>query len=222
MSRARQVLVLRPGNPEANIINQRRGWRRYELIVQGSAGRVGSAQKRPDVLRWSMERLQKAFDLTSRSQRVAVAAREIHTDSYPRHLPHRFRCDVLVNYGELQKADEAEVAIRKIFGKQEYRWELNLISDRPPMTKRTKNERISKAYKRLAAELEIPLAFESSLFPSVAGLAPASPAVMCGVGPVAYSVFTPDESLSRLSLMQRTLLLARYLLTQVNTSSRKK
>jgi D-alanine-D-alanine ligase len=221
MSRSMQVLVLRSGNPDADIINQRRGWRRYELSVQGAAGRVGAVQKRPDVLQWSMERLQRAFDLTSRNQRIAVAARDIHTDSYPRHLPHRFGCTLLLNYGDSHKADETEDAIRKILGKKEYRWELNLISDRPPMKKRKRNERISRAYRRLAEELEIPLALESSLYPSVAGLAPANPAVMCGIGPVAHHVFTPEEALSRISLMQRTLLLARYLQTQVKNSPRK-
>lgn len=222
MSRAKHVLVLRPGNPDANVINQRRGWRRYELSVQGPAGRVGSVQKRPDVLQWSMERLQRAFRLTSRGKRIAVAARDIHSDSYPRHLPHRFSCTLLLNYGDITQADETQDAIRRIFGKKDYRWDLNLISDRPPMKKRKRNERISKVYQRLAEELEIPLAMESSLYPSVAGLAPATPAVICGVGPVAHHVFTPEESLSRISLMQRTLLLARYLQSQARKPSAKK
>ncbi len=222
MSRARQVLVLRPGNPEAHIINQRRGWRSYELVVEGSAGRVGSVQKRADVLQWSMERLQRAFALTSRSKRIAVAARDIHSESYPRHLPHKFSCTLLLNYGDVSKAEEVEAAIRKIFGKKEYRWELKLISDRHPMKKRQRNERISRAYLKLAEELEMPLQVESSLYPSAAGLAPAGPAVMCGIGPVAHHAFTPEESLSRISLMQRTLLLARFLQTQANIPVKQK
>jgi D-alanine-D-alanine ligase len=45
----------------------------------------------------------------------------------------------------------------------------------------------------------------------VAGLVPSSRAVICGLGPVARDVDTPQEAVLRLSLMQRTLLLAQYL-----------
>jgi hypothetical protein len=34
---------------------------------------------------------------------------------------------------------------------------------------------------------------------------------VCGVGPVARALYTPDESVDRISLMQRTLLLAEFL-----------
>jgi len=38
--------------------------------------------------------------------------------------------------------------------------------------------------------------------------------VLCGLGPVARDTYTPDESVDRISLMQRTLLLAEFLARQ--------
>jgi D-alanine-D-alanine ligase len=47
--------------------------------------------------------------------------------------------------------------------------------------------------------------------PSVAGLVPAGTAVVCGLGPVARDLYQPHEAVSRLSMLQRTLLLAEFL-----------
>jgi hypothetical protein len=40
---------------------------------------------------------------------------------------------------------------------------------------------------------------------------PAKAGVICGTGPVAQDLYTPQESINRISLMQRTLLLAQFL-----------
>ena len=75
--------------------------------------------------------------------------------------------------------------------------------------------------KRLVAELaevasnwEIPFGKESSLWPSVAGLVPSSTPVVCGLGPVTRDVYTPNEAVERISLLQRTLLVAEFLAKQ--------
>ena len=44
-----------------------------------------------------------------------------------------------------------------------------------------------------------------------AGLVPERTACLCGLGPVARDLGTPHEAVQRISLVQRTLLLARYL-----------
>jgi hypothetical protein len=45
----------------------------------------------------------------------------------------------------------------------------------------------------------------------VAGLAPPDTATLCGLGAEATGVSTPIAAVSRMSLVQRTLLLAQYL-----------
>jgi D-alanine-D-alanine ligase len=91
-------------------------------------------------------------------------------------------------------------------------WELALISDRPPMRERHANAALVARLKRIAGEWDIPLASESSLWPSVAGLVPEPVPVVCGVGPVARDLYTSREAVSRISLVQRTLLLTQFLL----------
>jgi D-alanine-D-alanine ligase len=79
------------------------------------------------------------------------------------------------------------------------------------MKERRANIRLADALTAVAAEWDIPLKRESSVWPSVAGLVPTSTGVVCGVGPVARNIYTPDEAVDRISLLQRTLLLAEFL-----------
>ena len=78
--------------------------------------------------------------------------------------------------------------------------------------KRGENELLSQL-ESVAKKWKIPFDTETSLWPSVAGLAPKDTPVVCGVGPVARALHTGQEGVSRISLVQRTLLLAEYLLS---------
>jgi D-alanine-D-alanine ligase len=46
----------------------------------------------------------------------------------------------------------------------------------------------------------------------VAGLVPTEVPVICGLGPVVEDLYTPQERILRISLIQRTLLLTQYLI----------
>jgi D-alanine-D-alanine ligase len=149
--------------------------------------------------------------LTSKEDRLAVACTDLKTESFPQLLPHRISATVLISYLDHREADRAEVAVREILKNKDYRHNLELISDRPPLKKTKRNSGLYKSLKEVADDWEIPLNRESSLYPSVAGLVPSTTAVLCGVGPVARDIDTPQESVLRLSLVQRTLLLAQFL-----------
>jgi D-alanine-D-alanine ligase len=56
---------------------------------------------------------------------------------------------------------------------------------------------------------------QSSVLPSVAGLVPEKVPVICGFGPVAKNRYTPQEAVSRISLIQRTLLLSEFLVEEL-------
>ena len=71
-----------------------------------------------------------------------------------------------------------------------------------------------KKLSEAARKWEIPLDKKSSLWPSTAGLMPDNVGVVCGIGPVAQDLYTPQESINRISLVQRTLLLAQFLLAE--------
>jgi len=214
-AKARKVLVLRPGNPDNKVITQRRGWRKYRLIVRDKPRRIGRVVKKPDALHWVCSKADQLVSLSSRKNRLAVAVSKLRTEAFPRLLPHRVIGTLLVSYADAGQADDVERQIQQILLGDQFRCELSVISDRPPMKKRKTNDRLIKSLSDVAAEWEIPFAAESSLYPSVAGLVAGAAAVVCGIGPVAHDVDTPQESILRISLMQRTLLLAQFLVSNL-------
>ena len=79
------------------------------------------------------------------------------------------------------------------------------------MGERRANAELARVLERTANHWEIPLKRESLVWPSVAGLVGDRAACVCGLGPVARDLGTPQEAVQRISLVQRTLLLAEYL-----------
>jgi D-alanine-D-alanine ligase len=213
-ARAGQILVLRPGNPDNRVITARRGRRKYRLVVEGPPRRLGRIHKRRGVLRWSTAKLDEIARLSSRQERLAVDVAELSTTSFTHLLPHKVTATILVSFVDAAQADPVEKHIREILAGSDYSWGLELISERPPMRKRKRNERLLGALREVAEAWEIPFAHESSLFPSAAGLVPASKGVLCGVGPIGFDVDTPSEAIQRISMLQRTLLLAQFLAKQ--------
>jgi D-alanine-D-alanine ligase len=129
-------------------------------------------------------------------------------------LPHRISSELLITYADAKVADTAEAEVRELLGKRGPKWSLSLVSDRPPFRDRRSTKTLTNLVRRVAAQWDIPFAVESSVWPSVAGLAPSRTQVLCGMGPSATGLYTPNESVSRISLIQRTLLLAQILLEQ--------
>ena len=210
-AKAQRIFVLRPGNPEHKVVTQRRGWRRYRLSAEGSPRRLGRIAKKPDVLRWMAAKLETLAELSSSKDRVTVAASSLHTHAFPMLLPHAVDATMMLSYADETMVEPTEQKMREILGKDSIRWELELLSDRPPMKNRAANRRLAEALAAVAANWEIPFDHESSLWPSVAGLVPVSTPVVCGLGPVARDLYQPHEAVARISILQRTLLLAEFL-----------
>jgi D-alanine-D-alanine ligase len=208
---ARNVLVLRPGNPDHCVIARRRGQRRYRLRVEGSPRRLGQSSKTPDPLLWLTGKTPALSALSDRKQRIAVSLTDIASRAYPMLLPHQVTATLLVTYPDSRAADRIDEQIRALLSADKLKWQLRLVSDRPAMSNRRANQRLLKGLMQVAKTWEIPLKSESSLWPSVAGLVPSKTGAVCGLGPVARELHTLNESVERISLVQRTLLLAEFL-----------
>jgi D-alanine-D-alanine ligase len=157
-------------------------------------------------------KLDELTALTDRKSRVAVSAVEIKTEAFPLRLPHRVRVDLQVSYPNPEKAREIDRAMKRILRGGSVQWNLAMMTDRPPMPERRGNAALLKKLRAIAGEWDIPLSSESSLWPSAAGLVGEPVPVICGVGPVARDLYTSREAVSRISLVQRTLLLTQFLL----------
>ena len=181
-------------------------------MVEGKPIRPGSASRRPEPLLWLSQKMAGIASLTSRERKVSVSVAEMGTEAFPLHLPHRLNATVLVTYAKPGVADRAEEEIREALAGPGPQWDLDLIADRPPLNDRRANRRLFDQLAAVAQKWEIPLATESSVWPSVAGLARSGTPVICGVGPQARDLHTPGEAVQRISLVQRTLLLSQFLL----------
>ncbi|MHC4447216.1 MAG: ATP-grasp domain-containing protein [Planctomycetota bacterium] len=219
MSKAKRVLVLRPGNVGDHAIIGRRGQRKHQLTIEAKPLRPGRNNRELEPLAWLAPRLERIAALSSHKEKLSVSILDLRTASYPMLLPHRITATVLTTYATAGAADHAESRLRDILRGRGARWELTTLADRPPLMDRRATQTLLRQMKQVAAKWEIPLAAESSVWPSVAGLAPAQTAVLCGLGPVATSLYTPEESVQRISLIQRTLLLAEFLLAQDEESA---
>jgi D-alanine-D-alanine ligase len=208
---AARVFVIRPGNVGDSVITQRRGHRKYRFRAQGDPRPPGRASKRPELLRWFWNQLEVFSRLSNRKERVSVSTAGLRTEALPMNLPHRAVATILVTYPTTSVADALEAKMRETLVKGGPRCELELMSDRPAMKERRGTLQLARALETVARRWEIPLKRESSVWPSVAGLVPPKIPCLCGVGPVARDLGTPHESVLRISLVQRTLLLAEYL-----------
>ncbi len=210
--RAEHVLVCRPGTVDNGIVTQRRGSRRYELTVEGARLSPGQVGRRRTVANWTFDKLVAIGKLNAPNKRLSIAALNVHTERHAMFVPHRVEASLIMSYLDPAHANEAERSMRSILGRGGPTWHLTLLTDRPPMVDRPANQQVVEALESAAATWDIPLDHESSGWPSVAGLVPEPASVVCGVGPVTRDRGTPDEAVQRISLVQRTLLLAEYLI----------
>jgi len=210
-ARAARVLVLRPGNLNDKIIVQRRGQRKYLLTFEGKSRRLGQYAKTPEVLLQACGKFLELSSLSSRKERVALSVTDIQTDAYPMLLPHRVTANLMLSYLDPKNVAVLEEKMREILSGSGFRFDLESVSDRPPMKERRHNLRLAKKLASIADQWDIPLIQESSVWPSAGGLVPARVPVVCGVGPAARDLYTPQEGVSRSSLIQRTLLVAQFL-----------
>jgi D-alanine-D-alanine ligase len=217
---ARNVLVLTPGNIGDQVVIYRRGERRYRLAASGTPVRLGRLAKKPELLAWMFDRLQACAALSSRKDRIGVSTLELQTQHLPTLLPHEANATLLVTYPDEAVGDRIEREMRALLDAAKgIQWRLETIARRPPMKQRRASERVARELKAVAEQWQIPLEREGSVWPSVAGLVPSATGVVCGVGPVGRDIYTPHEAVDRTSLIQRTLLLAQYLLQQVPRSA---
>lgn len=215
---ARRVLVLRPGNPGDRIITQRRGQRKYRLTVRSRPLRPGHSFKGVEAMSWILDKLNRVMKLSSKKERIAISPVGIHSESAPMLLPHYVTVTLLVTYLDQKVADAIDGSMREIFKSGGgISSTVSMYSEFPPMKDRRVNKRLITSIKETAEFWDIPIASESSLWPSVAGFVPGTTPVVCGMGPVARDINTANESVSRKSIMERTLLLAEFLLKTKNT-----
>ncbi len=214
-ARAREVLILQPGLDPDKVVVGRRGHRTFRLEVETESMWLGRSFRKPDALRWTWRKLEEVADLSSQADRIAVATLGLRTERHPLHLPHRVTADIVETFPTTAAGDTVARKVRSILGKGGPRWELATAATRPPFVERPAGRKLAAELIRRAGELDVALERGTSAGPSVAGLVPADKACVCAVGPVARDLRTPQEAVKRITLVQRSLLLAEFLASRL-------
>jgi len=210
-AKAGRVLVLRPGSLENNVISRRRGQRKFTLTLEGKPHRLGSQTLSSDVVFSFCSRIVELANLSSKKDHISLTATDLKTTGLTALLPHQVTATLALSYQDSELADVIEERMMEICKAKNLKWSLKRISDRPAMNSSRESLKLFKSLSEIAGRWDIPLGQESSALPSAAGLVPPQIPVICGIGPVARNLFAPQEAVNRISLIQRTLLLAGFL-----------
>jgi D-alanine-D-alanine ligase len=194
------------------MIVSRRGQQQYRLIVDGKSVKLGQSGRYTDIMNTLYMKLLEISKLNNKKARIGISAVEFKTEAFPERLPHRVQVLIQASYPTATKGRELHSALKKIFKGEGLKWNLVSISERPPMREREVNLQLIKTIQAIAEQWDIPLMTESSLWPSPAGMVPDTVPVVCGLGPVAKDLYTSREAVSRISIVQRTLMMAQFLL----------
>lgn len=210
---ADQIIVLRSGNRGDMCYTSRRGMLKYRITAEVKTQRIGKNVKKKDIILALSSKLNQMSLLGQNTKRLSVTPVDMTVDSYPMSTPHKVSSTLLVNYYYENSFTKVKKEIDHILktDKGGIKWRQEELASRPPLRERKISKSLVEKLSKIAAEREIPFNTTSSSWPSVAGVVPLNRPVVCGMGPVAENVYTPQESIKRISLIQRTLLLSLYL-----------
>ncbi len=213
--KAGQVLVMQSGLHGGKVVDQRRGSRKFSILVEGAFQRIGYHRGPGDLMNWFLQRAARVGKLSMPKKRLTVAVQEVHSERYSVLLPHRIRATVYVTFLDPALAGDAETEIRKIFTpteKEEFLCYVEKLEERPALTRSESAASLISKLKAISADWKLPFGVDSSLLPSAAGVVPEGIPVLCGLAPSSQNMYTPFESIQRGELLQRALLLTLFLM----------
>lgn len=207
--KAKQVIVLQPGFEGGKIVNQRRGTKRYSLILEGTPLRVGSRSNQIDVLTYFLQQTEKIRGISCPEARLTVAIQDVQSERYSVLLPHRVKATISITFIDEDQAIRAEKQLKDVIksNSRGIKSFIEKLSERPPFVYNEANPLV-KRIGELCQEWQIPYGTESSLLATAAGEIPDNIPVVCGFGAASKGLFTPNEAIHRGELIQRTFLLS--------------
>lgn len=207
-SRVARVLVMRPGGREGKVVGQRRGFRKYSLVVEGDTARLGSRKDGVDALSWFLARASEIATLNGFTK-LTVSIQEVSAERFGPLMPHRVLATIAVSYLDPREAKIVDAKLREILKSESRRVQarIELLEDRPPFRRSAAGPLVA-TLGSICERWKLPFGTDSSLVPSAAGLIPDKIPALCGLSPPGRELFTPSEAVSRGELLQRALVLA--------------
>lgn len=214
--RAKNIIVMHPGYNDNKVVNQRRGTIKLKVVVEGSSLRIGSQTTAANALDFLLDKSVDIKKIDKENKYLTVAIQDIQSSRYSMLIPHRVSANIFITYIDEEQAKNVESRVRKLFQtkRKGIKTYIEKLEDRPPMLKTPKGEGLINEIREIAEKWRIPFDVESTLLPSAAGVVSRECAVICGMAPSSKNLYTPEESVSRTELVQKTLLISQFLLKE--------
>ncbi len=213
---SRKVFVLQPGNEGGKVMVQRRGLRKFSIIVERNPIRVGSKKAKYDAYEWFVERMNTVEEHANEYDRLDVSVHNISFSSYSMMRPHQIESIVYMSYLNKNNADQIEKRLKSLFASSSrvFKTAISNVEVRPPMLKCQFQKETLAELEKICQSYGIPFSTDSSLLPSAAGDVAEDVPVICGMSPSGKNLYTPDECINRAELLQKILLLSLYISDQ--------
>lgn len=214
--RAKNMIVMHPGYNENKVIHQRRGTIKLKVVIEGSSLRIGSQSATANALDFLLDKSVDIKKIDKENKYLTVAIQDIQSSRYSMLVPHRVSANIFITYVESNQAKKVESQVRRLFQtkKKGIKIYIEKLEARPPMVKTPKSEALIEELRKISEKWKIPFDVESTLLPSAAGVISKECAVVCGMAPSSKNLYTPEESISRTELVQKTLLISQFLLKE--------
>ncbi len=210
---AKEVLVMAPAHNEGSFISQRRGTMKVKIVIEGHPLRIGAKTRERSVLEYLLENVAALQEIAKEEPFLSLSVQDIDTARYSILAPHRVSVTIILSYLEEKTAEKAFKKIQSCFSQKPkgIRTYLEILEKRPPLQKRKASLSLIEEIENMARQWKIPMREESTILPSAAGTIPAAIPVVCGMAPSSKRLYTPQESINRQELVQKTILLAQLL-----------
>ena len=211
---AKHVIVMSPGYNANHVVHQRRGLMKIKVVIEGKPMRIGAKNKNISALDFLIEKASELKTLDKETAYLDISIHDIETSKYSMLAPHKVSANVVISYLDSGRISSVEKNLRQVFqtktmGIKTY---FEKLEDRPPMVKRDNNRVFIESLGRIAVKWGVPFSSESTILPSAAGFVHHDTPVVCGMAPSSKSLYTPNESVNRNELVQKTLLISQFVM----------
>ncbi|MFW6284802.1 MAG: M20/M25/M40 family metallo-hydrolase [Bacillota bacterium] len=210
-----QFIVMHPSYNMNKAVHQRRGAIKLKVIIEGKPLRVGTENQVSNAMAYVLSKLTSLDALSKENKHLTITLQDLTTTRYSMLIPHKVTATLTITYVDASIIAATENKVRKLFKNDSkgITTFVEKLEERPPFVQSDENARLIDAFSKIGAMWNIPFASESTLLPSASGVIPTGKAVLCGMAPGSKKLYTPEESINRTEWVQKTMLLAQYLLS---------
>jgi len=214
-AKADTFIIMQPSYNLNKAVHQRRGATKLKIIIEGTPLRIGTENMASNAMAFMLDRLPKLDALSKADKQLSISVQNLDSTRYSMLIAHKVTATVYITYVDGSKAKTAENALRDLFKttNKNITTFVEKLEERPPLVAASSTKTLIDTFKTIGDAWSLPFDTESTLLPSAGGIINPQKAVLCGMAPATKRLYTPEESINRTEWVQKTMLMAQYLLS---------